>query len=1025
MRALRCGVLLALAIAGTERAAAQESEHDRPGPALGVVLTDSVPAGLIARDREHPIDVRLTADWNAVETSAGVYDWSPVEGLLDALADHGVTVTLCVRGENALHPRPEGGAPDGAWLEAWTALLRSAVATLGSRVSAIEVGEHPERSFDPVAYAFVLKSSSLAVKAEAKAHGLRTGVTQGVVGAASAAWEKDLLDNDAAPYVETLPIAVDPGGDIAAALAPFSRLAVEHPPAIEIAAYVAGAGGAPWSAYGDAVRALSGSVPRALIALPAEAPAVDRVVTAVVELQGMLAPGFAPAPAGRLALRAPEGGESPGAAVLGRFLRAKDFATVVVYEAPLTGTAETQARLVLDTIDVKDPRVIDLVTRGELKTGAAPVPGESRRALRVVLADHPMAVAWDRAGINEAGLEVAPEDIQVASTRGLTAQEVIARHQEVQRVQDDRLERWTAKGHIDFHFKFAQGGSSLDVSIESNYFWRRGAELEWEQTRYYLNGNLVTWKKIPELPLIQPEKVVTLPLDLTFDKTYDYRLLGEDTIEGRGAYVLGFEPAAGKAGKSLYRGRVWIDRETFVRLKVAVVQTNLEPPVVSNDESDFFVPVTGPDGNVYRMLGRADGQQLWTAGGRNFVVRREVRFDGFEINPEAEAFDQALHSAYASDHQMLRDTSQGFRYLEKDPTGGGRTVQMTPDTSQLFLAAGAFKDNAIDGVVPLAGVNWFNYDFLKKDIQFNVFFAGVYAFVNLTDPSLGGTKLDLGVEASLVGLKLDEKYYVAGTEDVTQRVRRRSQYLTGRVGYPLGTFVKLTAIADIAWNQYTDSSEANDALAGTGQTFVLPENHQVYSGTFQVEFNKMGYSLTGRGSYNHRSDWNPWGLYNTSTGEFTGAPFDPDQADFTTWGVTAFKEWYLPHFQKIRGELGYLAGANLDRFSEYQFDFFGDDRLNGYSGTGVRFDEGYLARLSWAFNILNAVRFDVSLETARVRDGVLDEPYANHTGAGLSFNVVGPWMTIWQASYGRAIWSDIPDLEGKQEFLLVILKLFK
>ena len=34
-------------------------------------------------------------------------------------------------------------------------------------------------------------------------------------------------------------------------------------------------------------------------------------------------------------------------------------------------------------------------------------------------------------------------------------------------------------------------------------------------------------------------------------------------------------------------------------------------------------------------------------------------------------------------------------------------------------------------------------------------------------------------------------------------------------------------------------------------------------------------------------------------------------------------------------------------------------------------------------------------------------------------------MTIWQASYGRALWSDIPELEGKQEFLLVILKLFK
>lgn len=1033
MRALRCGLALA-ALAMTAVAAwAQEPVVEPPGPSLGLALsTSEIPAGLAARDPKYPIDVRVVADWSTVEPTLGTYDWSAQDAPISTLVAQGARVTLCVRGDSPLHPR-EGGSdavPGAAWLQAWTALLRSAVSTFGPRVAAIEIGERPDAAFDPVGYAFVLKSSALAVKAEAKAHGIETGVAQGVVASASVDWERTLLDNDAAAYVETLPVRVDAGTDVTAALAPYSSLAVQHPPAIAIAAYVGAPPDAAWSAFDDAVRALAGAVRTALVELPADPAAAGHVVSAVVGLQAVLAPGYAPAPPGRLAMRAPEGGAAPGAVILGRFLHAKDFATVVVYEAPLSGAPEAQSRLLLDTIDVKDPKVVDLVTGGELKTGPAAVPGESAKALRIVQADHPMAVVWDRAAINEAGLNAAPEDIRVASTRGLTAQEIIAKNQEVQKVQDDRLERWTAKGHIDFHFKFAQGGSSLDVSIESNYFWRRGSELEWEQTKYYINGNLVTWKKIPELPLIQPEKVVTLPLDLTFDKTYEYRLAGEDTVEGRSAYVLAFEPASGQVGSSLYRGRVFIDKETFVRLRVSLVQTNLEPPVVSNDENDFYQPVTAGDGTVYRMLARADGQQLWTAGGRNFVVRREVRFDGFEINPSEEAFDQSLKSAYASEHQMLRDTNQGFRYLEKDATGG-RTVKMTMDTSQLFLAAGAFKDNAISGVVPLAGVNWFDYNFLKKDVQFNIFFAGVYAFANLTDPSLGGTKLDLGVEVSLVGLKLDEKYYVAGIEDLAQRVRRRSQYLTGRLGYPLGTFVKLTAIADIAWNQYTESSDATDALAaenvanGTDLTFVLPVNHQVYSGTFQVEFNKMGYSVTGRGTYAHRSDWQPWGLYDPAANAFLDATFQSDQKTFQTWGATAFKEWYLPHFQKIKGEVNYLGGANLDRFSEYQFDFFGDTHLDGYSGTGVRFDQGTIGRVGWAFNLLNAIRFNLSLESAWVRDGVLDEPYRNHTGAGLSFNVVGPWMTIWQASYGRALWSDIPELEGKQEFLLVILKLFK
>jgi hypothetical protein len=37
--------------------------------------------------------------------------------------------------------------------------------------------------------------------------------------------------------------------------------------------------------------------------------------------------------------------------------------------------------------------------------------------------------------------------------------------------------------------------------------------------------------------------------------------------------------------------------------------------------------------------------------------------------------------------------------------------------------------------------------------------------------------------------------------------------------------------------------------------------------------------------------------------------FDPDQESFSQWGVTAFKEWYLPRFQKLRGEVNWLGRA--------------------------------------------------------------------------------------------------------------------
>ena len=1007
-------------------AAVVAAEPEIPGPSLGVAISGmSVPDALVAQDRDHPIEVRVTAEWSAIETAPGVFDWSSVEPTLATLAARGARVSLCVRGESPLHSHGvgEGGVPDGAWLQAWTALLRSAVATLSSQIATVEVGENPERTFDAVSYAFVLKSSSLAIKAEAKAHGIAVRVAQGSVGSDELAWQTTLWDNDAAPYVDVLPVSFGVGADVPSGTAAFAAEAVLHPPAAELRAQVAADEADSFSSFRGALRALSSSAPSAFVTLPSDAGNAETVARVVARLQARLAQDYAPAPVGGLKLRTPAGGVTEGAAVLGRFLHAKDLATLVIYQAPPTGAPEAQSRLLLDTIDVKDPEVLDLSSGETFKTGPATVPGEKARALRLLVADHPMAATWDRAAVNQPGLDVASEDVKVATTRGLTAEEIIARNRQVEKIQDDRLLRWIAKGRADIHFKLAQGGGSIDVGIESTYFWRRGAPLEWQQTRYYVNGNVVTWKKIPELPLIQPEKVLTLPLDLTFDKTYDYKLAGEDTIEGRPAYIVSFEPEASLAGKSLYRGRVWVDKESFVRLRTSVIQTNLEPPVLQNEETDTYVPLTGPDGATYFLIGRIDGQQLWSGWGRNFVVRRELAFTSFELNAPEERFERALKDAYASDDQMLQDTDSGFRYLQKQKNGE-RVVQDKVKTDALAGLAGAFKDDSTGGILPILGVNWFDTNFLKKKIQFNVFFAGVFAYVNLTDPSLRGTKVDLGVEASLVALKLDDKLYVDGVEDLSQRLLRRSQYITGRLGYPLGEFFKVAAIGDLAWNAYDDSSEARDVLAAQNESFVLPSDHQVYSGTLQLEFNRMGYSLTAAGTASWRSRWTQWGIYDNALGTFVDSTFDPGQKSFQTWKLTAFKEWYLPKFQKIKAELDYLDGGNLDRFSQYGFSRFGDASLEGFAGTGVRFDTGYVARAGWGFNILNAVSFNASAEFAHVKDTLEDDRFRNHTGAGLSFNVVGPWKTVWQGSYGRAIASDVRELVGKQEFQIVVFKLF-
>ncbi len=1012
----------------TPDAGAQESPRpgEEPRLALGFSIELMAVGELVAArpsDLAHSAYARLVASWARIEQEAGVYDWSEIGPAVASLRETGFRVVLCLTGSNPLH-LPPGKAPsplEGRSLDAWVAFTRSAARTFAGEVAAFEIWDAPDRAsggteaFDPGVYAFLLKNTAVAVRAEAR----DAKIALGNVSPSSIRWLGELLERDAAPYMDVLPVRLEAGAEgppPAEALASVFAILLEHPPAPTLWAYVGGTAAAPaLETLRTGVEALAGTAAAAVVSFPGAVEERAGFLSLTLGVHRALGPGFAPAPKGDLALADLDGTPLAGGRLLGRFYRDADAQTVVVYDAPSAGTEWRQVWLSLDVSDVSNARVVDPATGQEVPTiPSSPPEVKGRRAVRVLAVDHPMLLVFTRKAASVPSLEKSPEKLDVRTTRGLTAEEIIARHQEVQRRQDDRLERWSARGRVDFHFRLAQAGSSVDVATESNYFWERGGSVEWEQTDYYVNGNRVGWKRIPELPLIQPEKVVTVPLDLTLDKTYVYRLTGEDTVEGRPAYVLAFEPADSEAPLSLYRGHVWIDRETFVRLKASVVQTSLEPPVTSNEEVDLYRPVSGPDGESYWMLSRIEGQQIWQAGGRSFVVQRELAFVSFEINPPRPSFDEARKQAYASENQMLRDTEKGFRYLERREDGS-RVVKESVDTNQLFAAAGVYKDSSLDHAVLLGGVNYFDYDLFHRDLQLNVLFAGLLAFVNLSDPDLFGSRWTAAVEGVGIAVKGDDKFFQGGQELTIQRVRTRSQNLSARVGRPLGQFFKVTAVGSLSYREYFTSE------GETAPAFDLPRDHAVTRAGLELDFNRRGWSVSASGTLSRRSRWEPWGL---AGGEGQPPLFDPDRKSYRQWQLSAFKEWFLPRFQKVRVEAGFLDGSRLDRFSRYQFGLFGSDRLNGFAGTGVRFDQGVLARAGYAFNLFGAIRLDASVDTARVKDESGTSGWQRHTGMGFSGNVIGPWKTVIQGSYGRAIASDVSELEGKQEFLLLVFKLF-
>ncbi len=1033
---MRLAALALIALVARE-AFADASGGREDGPRLGFLLRPADTAGLPPVQGEAtgwlPL-VRIEARWERVESVPGAYDWTEFAPAIDALESAGYRAVLALGGSHP-HHLPQGGPPsplDGGSLEAWLDFVRSAARTFSGRVVAFELGVGPPggSGADADIRALVLKQSTLAVRAELGARGAQALIVQGAIPAGALDWQRLLWERDVAAYVDVLPIVceaavdLDPPGERVQAM---FEASLRHPPAPELWVYAGAEAG--WDGAALAVGALTTGASVALFQ-----PSTHEEIAWANGLQRTLDAGYGPAARGALRLVYDEGPQPTAARVFGRFFNERDFSTLVVYHAPGAGEP---AGLVVDSGTARNVRLLDPVTGDTRRARTTEVEGHSGRVVRLETAPAPAGLLYQSQLVTP-GFETPAEDLEVASERGLTAEEVIARFQQLQRDQDDRLERWTARGRIDFHFKLGQSASTVDVSIDSNYFWERGGQLEWEQTSYFINGNRVRWKNIPELPLIQPEKVITLPLDLTLDRTYAYRHAGEERVGGREAYVIAFEPVAPDPTRSLYRGRVWIDKQTFARLKASVIQNNLEAPVLSNEETDRFQELPGPDGHAYWMLASIDGQQVWNAAGRTFVVERELTFGEFEINPRPAEFEQRRQAAYASQNQMLRDTDEGFRYLERQ-ADGSRVVKQEQDTSQLFAAAGAFKDGSYDNVVPLAGVNYFDYDLWGKNIQVNALFAGVLGLFTASKPSLGGTRNDLTVDAGLNALKSENQVYEGNDEVEAEAVEERNQTLALRLGLPAGQFVKFNLIAGLALRQYFDSDDGDAAIEayneanGANLGFVLPQDHVELTGTAEVEFNRRGYNVSAAVARSRRSDWAAWGLMDMDRGGDFGAIVDgvfvadggePVQDDFTRWRLFAGKEWHLAKFQKIRAAVNWLDGSDLDRFSRYEFSFLGDDRLNGFSGTGVRFDEGLIGRLGYAFNLFEVVRFDAALESARVEQVGTGVGSQSFSGAGLSANFVGPWKTVINVNYGYALASDIPDLEGQQEFLALVLKLF-
>jgi hypothetical protein len=642
-------------------------------------------------------------------------------------------------------------------------------------------------------------------------------------------------------------------------------------------------------------------------------------------------------------------------------------------------------RLVFSDGELRAPELVDLTT-GEVRA----VTGVRKDGdFVVVVEDAPEVVLLRLERPSAADLAGFDQEIEVGGGHEMPVEEILRRLQAFEDDQDRRLRHYQATRTFSLRFQGQQG--SIDVSYSGEFFYR-DREFDWVWSDFYIAG--VKWRsrKMPKVPLIQPEKVATLPTDIKFAKYYNFRLRGTDVVDGRDCWVLDFKPIEAAPGRSLYQGTVWVDREVYTHVRTRAVQVGLEGEVLSNEEIYHYSPVdehgqpTEWSRDAFVLPLRISGQQVFSLLNATVPVEFDNRYTDIRIN--GDDFDANREAALASDATMVRDTDEGLRYLNKEKNGE-RVVETDPDSSRLFLVGGVFWDESVDYPIPGIGINYLDFDFKNTGAQVNAFFAGAFLSATIADPDFFGSRWNAGANLDGLFFKSKDELYRDGVVVPQEEVKRRGGNFGLSLGRPLAKFFSLEMGYRLRYRQYFRTDE-------TAADFILPLDTFTHVVEASLDYNRSGYRVAVEGDVNRRADWEFWGLPGNTD-------YDPDQQQYERWQLTVAKTWWLKDFHKIGLVLEYLDSSDTDRFSGYDFGIFGDVTVGGYPSGLVRAEKAMGGHLSGGINVFEIIRATAGVDAmwATNRATGLD----NELLAGISIGgtVTLPWQLIMNFDAGYAL----------------------
>ncbi|HEV3510399.1 MAG TPA: hypothetical protein VGS05_01765 [Candidatus Sulfotelmatobacter sp.] len=611
------------------------------------------------------------------------------------------------------------------------------------------------------------------------------------------------------------------------------------------------------------------------------------------------------------------------------------------------------------------------------------------------------------------------DTVEVKAGLELRVEEIIARWQRNREAQKQRLDNYMVSSFMNLHFESTNLEPGFDFSMQFEEFFNRTGPVEIAQKEFYING--VKYGKNHEFPLpeIEPEKIMTQPLELKLNERYEYKLLGTEQVNGVLCFVVGVEPKM--RDEALYSGKIWIDGTNFQEVKQYLSQRGAKSNVLVNVETQNFELVRDAEGNQFNLLRSISAQQLLNAAGRDFVLQRTVQFSNYVINTPR--FSSALAAEHTSDDPMYRDTDQGLRSLRKK---GHERVLIDQSAKQVkALVSGLMYGGTFNFPIPFLGLSTVNFDFHHTGAQLSTFFAGPIVISDLSKQFR--PKFRLAVDLALSGLPGENRIYSNNTELLQGQTWTWEQTAGLRASWQASTHLSVTASNYFAYDNFVRTSQSDEV-------YELPRNGLNVLPGLEIKYNRDGYVFHAQGIRGERIGWRPFGCTSlapppTGCGSTSSNP-PPESAllvqhpqdGFTLYDAELFKDYYIHKFTKGGWDVSYWGGNQLDRFSRYSTSFLTAPRLHGIPPGTDFFDAIAMANVHYGFNVMDLVKVEGMYAYARARN--LDESlrFKKFDGLELNFNTPGPLGTLMQGTVSYALDGNIPRYNSRWAVYILLFK---